>query len=243
MQGLILPAMNLYAVITGATEGIGKAIAEKIVAEGGNIAVCARNEASLRLLAEGWKERFPKQEIFYLPCDIGRKEEVEHFASAVLERFERVDILVNNAGIFQPGQLATEPEGQLEETMAVNLFGPYHLTRALLSKMKQQQSGHIFNLCSVASLRAYENGGAYSISKYALLGFSENLREELREYSIKVTSICPGAVWSRSWSGSGVPRERIMEAEDIAALVWTSYNLSSQAGMETLILRPLKGDL
>lgn len=235
--------MNPHAVITGATEGIGKAITEKLLKEGCSVAVCARNEEKLEALAAAWQAQYPAQVILPLRCDMSRKEEVQHFARQVLERMGNVTILVNNAGIFQPGQLATEPEGQLEKIMDVNLFGPYHLTRALLPQMKQASSGHIFNLCSVASLRAYENGGAYSISKYALLGFSENLREELREYDIKVTSICPGAVWSNSWSGSGVARERIMEATDIAELVWTGYRLSAQAGLETIILRPLKGDL
>ncbi len=79
--------------------------------------------------------------------------------------------------------------------------------------MKKNNSGHIFNMCSIASLRAYPNGGSYSISKYALLGFSENLREELKPYSIKVTAICPGATYTPSWEGSdGVEPARIMEA-------------------------------
>lgn len=235
--------MNPHTVITGATEGIGRAIAEKVLREGGSVSVCARHETQLHTIAEEWRRQYPGQQIQALRCDMSVKTEVLAFAAAVMQTFSRVDILVNNAGIFQPGLLATEPDGQLEATMAVNLFGPYHLTRALLPRIQQQQSGHIFNMCSVASLRAYENGGAYSISKYALLGFSENLREELRAHRIKVTSICPGAVWSRSWSGSGVAPERIMAATDIAEVFWTAYRLSAQAGMETIILRPLPGDL
>jgi short-subunit dehydrogenase len=125
--------------------------------------------------------------------------------------------------------------------MEVNLFSAYHLTRALLPFMGP--GSHIFNMCSVASLKAYPNGGAYSISKYALMGFSENLREELKPRSIKVTAVCPGATWSRSWSGSGVDEDRIMEAEDIAKMVWSAYDLSPQADVETIIMRPIKGDL
>ncbi len=109
--------------------------------------------------------------------------------------------------------------------------------------MKAQKAGHIFNMCSVASLQAYPNGGAYSITKYALLGFSDNLRYELKDEGIKVTAISPGAVWSNSWSGSGVPPERIMKAEDIAALLWTTYSLSAQATVEHIVLRPQLGDL
>ena len=109
--------------------------------------------------------------------------------------------------------------------------------------MKQNNSGHIFNLCSVASLKAYENGGAYSITKYALLGFSENLRYELMPRRIRVTAICPGATWSRSWSGAGVPRDRMMEADDVAGMIWATYSMSEKADVETIVMRPIAGDL
>src|ERR1700712_6140166 len=98
----------------------------------------------------------------------------------------------------------------------VNLYSAYYLTRALLSKMMNQRHGHIFNMCSIASLNAYPNGGSYSISKYALMGFSKNLREEMKPYNIKVTAVYPGAVYTSSWEGSGVEVSRIMEVNDIA---------------------------
>ncbi len=109
--------------------------------------------------------------------------------------------------------------------------------------MKANGKGHIFNMCSIASLKAYPNGGSYSISKYALLGFSDNLREELMEDGIKVTAICPGATYTPSWEGSGVEPDRIMESADIAAMLWSAYNLSPQANVEMIILRPVKGDI
>lgn len=109
--------------------------------------------------------------------------------------------------------------------------------------MKNNGRGHIFNMCSVASLQAYPNGGSYSISKYALLGFSDNLREELKQDNIKVTAICPGATFTPSWEGSGVAPERIMEAADIANMLWSAYRLSPAANVENIILRPVKGDL
>jgi NADP-dependent 3-hydroxy acid dehydrogenase YdfG len=97
-------------------------------------------------------------------------------------------------------------------------------------------------MCSVASLKAYPNGGAYSISKYAMLGFSENLRLELIPDNIKVTSICSGAVYSRSW-GDSVDPNRIMKPEDIAETIWSAYSLSPQANIETIVIRPQQGDL
>jgi short-subunit dehydrogenase len=229
------------AIVTGATQGIGKAIAERLISEGFSIAVCARTEGDLNRLKAEWETAYGADRILTLVADFSVKEEVTGFASKVLTAYPRIDILVNNAGIFEPGALADEPEGQLEQIMEVNLYSAYHLTRAILPHM--ESGGHIFNMCSVASLKAYPNGGAYSISKYALMGFSENLREELKPRGIKVTAICPGATWSRSWSSSGVPRERVMEAEDIAKMLWGAYNLSPQADVETIVMRPQKGDL
>ena len=178
-----------------------------------------------------------------LKADLSRKTDVISFAKKVLEEFETIDVLVNNAGLFFPGKLADEPEGQLEHLMEINLYSAYHLTRAFLPSMKARQAGHIFNLCSVASLRAYENGGAYSITKYGLHGFSENLRYELMEDRIKVTAIMPGATWSRSWSSSGLPQSRFIKAEDVADMIWAVCQLSPQANVESIVIRPLQGDI
>jgi short-subunit dehydrogenase len=232
-----------YAIITGATQGIGKAIAEKLLSEGFSIAVCARNKEDLQLLEKQWSSQYPNAIIIAHPTDLSRKEDVTDFAAIALEKFPQIDVLVNNAGTFIPGALADEPEGHLEMLMSVNLYSAYHLTRQLLPVMKEKKAGHIFNMCSVASLQAYPNGGSYGISKYALLGFSENLRAELMLFNIKVTALCPGATYSRSWEGSGVPADRMINSRDIASTLWAAYNLSAQANVETIVIRPLKGDL
>jgi short-subunit dehydrogenase len=109
--------------------------------------------------------------------------------------------------------------------------------------MIQAKQGHIFNICSIASLQAYANGGSYSISKFALLGFSKNLREELKPHGIKVTAVCPGATLSASWDGFDIDPKRIMEAADIAKMVLAASQLSSMAVVEDIILRPQLGDL
>jgi short-subunit dehydrogenase len=147
-----------------------------------------------------------------------------------------------------PGNIYDEEEGMLEQMMAINLFSAYHLTRVLLPAMVRQEvsggsRGHIFNMCSIAGLQAYPNGGSYSISKFALSGFSKNLREEMKPYGIKVTGVYPGAVFTDSWAGSGVGPERIMEPGDVASMIYTAAFLSPQATVEDIILRPQKGDL
>ena len=232
-----------YAIVTGATQGMGKVISEKLLAEGFSIAVSARNGETLAMLETQWNEKFPSASIITYPANLTNKDEVAAFADTVLSNFPAIDMLVNNAGQYLPGTISDEPDGLLDKMLGINLYSAYHLTRKILPAMKKQKAGHIFNMCSIASLRAYPNGGSYSISKYALLGFSENLREELKEDGIKVTAICPGATYTPSWEGSGVHPTRIMEAADVAAMLWSAYNLSAQADVETIIMRPVKGDI
>ncbi|HHM20936.1 MAG TPA: SDR family NAD(P)-dependent oxidoreductase, partial [Bacteroidetes bacterium] len=103
--------------------------------------------------------------------------------------------------------------------------------------------GHIFNMCSIASLIAYPNGGSYTISKFALLGFSKVLREEMKDKGIKVTSILPGATWSASWAGVDLPKSRLMQPRDIARAVWCAWQMEPSAVVEDIVIRPQLGDL
>jgi NADP-dependent 3-hydroxy acid dehydrogenase YdfG len=231
------------AVITGATKGMGKAIAEKLLQEGFDIAVCARTSNDLKNLQDKWNGKFPERNIFIQNVDVKEKSQVLDFAKNVKSSFQKVDILVNNAGLFIPGKLLEEPDNQLDMMIKTNLYSVYYLTRAILPSLLKSEKAHIFNMCSVASLKAYPNGGSYSISKYALLGFTENLRYELMEQKIKVTAITPGAVWTDSWKSSGIPEKRMMAASDIAEIFWTTYNLSPQAVVENIIMRPQLGDI
>jgi short-subunit dehydrogenase len=176
-------------------------------------------------------------------ADLSRPGEAGALGVQVLEAMGHVDILVNNAGIFEPGSVHNEPDGQLEKMIGVNLYSAYHLTRALLPSMMARKSGHIFNICSIASIQAYAAGGSYSISKFAMLGFSKNLREEMKPHGVKVTSVLPGATMTDSWAGFPMEPHRIMESEDIARLIVSAASLSMQACVEEIVVRPQKGDL
>jgi short-subunit dehydrogenase len=230
------------AIITGATHGIGFAIATRLAKEGFTLCICSRNEEELNRTQADLKA-LGAPEVYIKAADLGDKETAITFARFAVDSMGAIDILVNNAGMFLPGDLCDEPDGQLEQMMQLNVYSAYEITRLVVPAMKQRKSGHIFNMCSVASLKAYPQGGSYSISKYALLGFSDNLREELKLHCIKVTAICPGATYSRSWQSSGVAEERMIPASDIAEIVWTSYNLSAGTNLETIVVRPQFGDL
>lgn len=218
-------------------------MAEIFAGNGFDLCVCARTETDLEAMSEDWQVQFPQVRLHVHPADLGKKSEVMEFAGFVRRTWSRLDVLVNNAGIYLPGGVADEPEGTLETLLEINLMSGYHLTRALLPLMLPQQKGHIFNMCSIASIMAYPNGGAYTISKFASLGFSKCLREEMKTKGIKVTAILPGAAWSDSWSGVDFPEERLMQASDIAKAVWGCYDLSDAAVVEELLIRPQLGDL
>ncbi len=232
-----------HIIVTGATKGIGRAIADSLVEKGHKLAICARSRRDLEKTQEELLAINPDTEVLIKCADLEKKEDVLSFAQMVFEHWTKVDVLINNAGIFIPGELCAEPSDRLEKMMRVNLYSAYHLTRAVVPTMIRQQFGYIINMCSVASLYAYPNGGSYSISKFALLGFSKVLREELKDKGIKVSSILPGATWSNSWAGVELPESRLMQASDVAKVVNTILELSGSAVLEDVVLRPQLGDL
>ena len=233
----------MNAVITGASKGIGKAIAEKLALEGFNVAICARNADTLATAKAAIQQQNPAVTVLAEVVDMEDKSQVLAFAAKIKSTFSRVDILVNNAGIFVPGSLHEEAEGLLEKLMSVNVYSAYHLTRALLPAMIADRKGHIFNMCSTASYGAYPNGGSYSITKYALLGFTKNLRKELMPHNIRVTAVSPGPTLTASWEGFDAPPDRMMPPEDIASVIWSAWTMAKQTVIEEIQLRPMLGDI
>jgi short-subunit dehydrogenase len=213
------------------------------VKQSNDICICSRNEKDLIALSEQLKKLNSEAKIFFRATDVSIKEEVLAFGKFVAEHFDKVDVLVNNAGIFFSEQMHKEPDGTIEITMDTNFFSAYHLTRGLLPLMVPHKSGQIFNICSVASFMAYPRGGSYSVSKFALLGFSKSLREELKPFNIKVCSVMPGATYTDSWKGSDLPEERFMPAEDVAKMIYSIYDLSDRSVVEEIVMRPMDGDI
>lgn len=234
--------MRKLAVITSGTKGIGRATVEKFYQEGFDIVTNSRSAEDLLKL----KEELTSDgagEIFTCPTDMSRKDEVMAFANFVQDLNRPVDVLLNNTGLFIPGSIHEEEDGNLEKMIETNLYSAYHLTRALVADMKERKSGHIFTTGSIAGFTAYPNGGSYAISKFALLGFTKCLREEMKEHSVRVTSILPGATYTASWEGVDIPKDRFMKSEDIADAIYSCHALSNQTVVEEIVLRPQLGDL
>jgi short-subunit dehydrogenase len=231
------------AVVTGATKGLGRAIAEVFAENGFDVCVCARTELDLYNMQATWATQFPSRRLHTFQADLSQTADVMAFSAFVRSTWHQLDVLVNNAGLYLPGTLMDKPTGTLEHLMALNLYSAYYLTEALLPMMVPFRKGYVFNMCSIASFLAYSNAALYSISKFALLGFSRSLREETKPYGIKVTAIMPGATWSDAWEGVALPPDRLMQPSDVAKAVWGCYTLSDAAVVEELLLRPQLGDL
>jgi short-subunit dehydrogenase len=233
----------MNVIITGASRGLGKAIAETFAANGHNLYLTSQSETKLYKSVEELMTRFPDVTIKAKPFDLSQKQLAKEFGTWVLKFNVPVDVLVNNAGSFAGANVHDEQEGALETMIETNLYSAYHLTRVLIPAMMRQKSGHIFNMSSIAGLKAYPGGGSYSISKFALRGFSINLREEMKPHNIKVTTVFPGAAYTDSWAASGIPKDRFMDAADIAKMVFAASQLSLQACVEDIVLRPQLGDI
>ncbi|MEP7268580.1 MAG: SDR family oxidoreductase [Saprospiraceae bacterium] len=235
--------MRKRIVVTGGTKGIGRAILEKFASEDYDIAVCARNKSELNVLKTDLEKKHSGIDVFAEACDVRDMKAVIKWCDELTRKWDKFDILVNNAGTFLPGSVLTEPEENLSLQIETNLYSAYHFTRRLIPLIRENSKGHIFNICSIASKTAYAGGGAYTISKFAVYGFSQCLREELKPTNIKVTSILPGATWSDSWRSSSFTSEDMIQSEDIAQLVWQCSQLSKLAVVEEIIIRPQGGDL
>ena len=221
-------------LVTGASRGIGLAIATRFAAAGARVTICARDVAAVSREHPG---------LDCIACDMADKAQVQALAAGVLASGGAPEVLVNNAGAYLPGSIHEEADGTFEAMIAVNVAGAYHLTRALLPAMIERGSGTILNICSTASITPYVNGGSYGIAKHALHGFNKTLREELKPHGIRVVSLLPGATLTASWAGTELPPERFMPAEDVAEVAWTAWALSGRSVIEEVLLRPMLGDL
>lgn len=235
--------MKKLLIISGGTKGIGKAIVESFARKGFDIITCSRNQADIDRLIDEVKASGGGNEIKGFMADLRNRADVDGFVRFINSFKRSVDVLINNVGIFQPGKISDEPEGVFEQQLETNLYSAYYLTRGLIGDIIKKKKGHIFNICSTASIMPYVNGGSYCISKYAMYGMTQVLREEMKEHNVRVTAVLPGATLTSSWEGAEIPPERLMKPEDVAAAVWNAYEMSSHTVVEEIILRPQLGDL
>jgi len=233
----------MNAIVTGTTKGIGSAIVRQLAAHNFNIVLCSRNQQELDAQLAELREANPKLRFYGMKADMENMTDVKEFAKFSLKCLGSADVLVNNAGLYIPSDVLQEEESSLERQMKVNVYAPHYLSKFIAESMKLKSAGHIFNICSIASVKPVINAGSYSISKAALLSLSKVLREALMPFGIKVTAILPGATLTDSWAGTTLPSERFIAPEDVARSIINCLQMSAGANVEEVLIRPLKGDI
>ena len=239
--------------ITGASQGIGEALARAFAAEpAARLALVARSRETLEAVADDCERLGARAAVF--PCDLTDAPAVARLARD-LEAFGVPDVLVNNAGHFAPGGFAETTPEAFAASLAVNLTSAFLLTRALLPAMLARAApgpgsgagsgapGRVLFMGSVASVRGYPGGTAYCAAKHGLLGLARALRAETLGAGLAVTTLLPGATVSPSWDGADVDPERLMPAEDLARLAVEVCRMSPRSVVEEVLVRPRHGDL
>jgi 3-oxoacyl-[acyl-carrier protein] reductase len=230
---------NKVAVVTGASKGIGYAIAEKLLEAGAKVFICARNKPELRraleqLSASGRVEG----EI----CDVRSEDQVRLMLEEAARMFGGIDILVNNAGIGIIGKTVEEISGdEFRQTLETNLFGVFYACHFAVPLMRERGGGYIINISSLAGQNAHPRMAAYNASKFGLNGFSEALMQEVRQDNIKLSYICPGSV--NTFFGGDTPSKDNawqLQPEDIAQVVIDLLNMNERALPSKVEIRPSK---
>ncbi len=234
--------MNFTAVVTGASKGIGFSVAQRLAEAGFSLFIVGRDndrlvDAKSQLLLAG------APEVYTFAGDLSNSAVAKQCVSVIANTWESITVLVNNAGVFLPGTMMEEEEGQFETLMTTNMNSAYHITKGLWTLLKKSPRAHVFNMCSIASITAYAAGGSYSVSKFAMLGFSKSLRLEGMPHDIRVTAILPGATLTESWAGVDLPSTRFIQPEDVANTLYSAFLINENTVMEEVVLRPILGDI
>ncbi len=232
----------MNAVITGATKGMGKAIALKLAQAGYNLAICSRNQPEIDSFCQQIMSQHPIHAVG-LSTNCAEPLSVTAFVNFVQQQFQQVDVLINNVGIFNQGSILDEEESSLTTQLEVNFHTAYTLSRAFGRQMRDRRSGYIVNICSIAAINPVAEAGSYTVTKFALHGLTKVLRLELMKYNVKVTAILPGSTLTSSWEGTELPADRFVAAEDVANAVIFCLGSSAGSNPDEIIITPLRGQI
>ncbi len=223
------------AIVTGGGTGIGRGIALALAHEGSRVVICGRRQAPLEETVQAiWRSG---GNAVYVQADVSIEKEVDQVLETTLDKFGTVDILVNNAGIGGGAQIHEHNIADWDRILAVNLRGPFLMSRAVLPTMRSKQSGHIINISSESGIEHYKGDGAYGVSKHALNALGETIQRENQDLNIRVDTICPGMVVTEMSENSlGLDHKKCLVPEDIADLVLWLVSRRSNIKIGTPVL-------
>jgi short-subunit dehydrogenase len=231
------------ALITGATKGMGRAIAAAFAQQGISLAINSRNAAELASFKAELLQINPAIKVFTAVADGSNKAELLQFAAGAQQELGNINIIVNNLGMYKNAKILDDENETFEKMINTNLMPAYELYRFFGKSMITAREGHIFNICSVASLNPVVEAGSYSITKAALLSLNNTMRLEMQQHGVKVTAIIPGSTLTDSWKGQDVDKDTMVLPEDIASAIVNIYNMSKGANVDQIIIKPAAGQL
>jgi NADP-dependent 3-hydroxy acid dehydrogenase YdfG len=229
-------------IITGASSGMGAAMARRFAACGSRVVLAARRVDRLEALADEIAQAGGTA--LAVPCDVKDWQQVQSLANRAVEHFGQIDVMVNNAGFGYLRTFAKTPIERIEAQIDVNFKGVCYGCKAVLPHMIERRSGHIINIGSVGSARHYAMFAVYVGAKHAVLGFSRSLYEEVREFGIRVNVLCPGATNTEFMQVAGFrevpwPTDGMIQATDIAELALACVAMPPHVQIDTAILWPV----
>jgi len=220
---------NKVAIVTGASRGIGKAIAQALFKNGYIVVACATSFSN--------KE---KKNYIELHCDVTKKEDIKKVVDTVMKKFGRINVLVNNAGLITYDKFTDIKEKDFDNLFLVNVKGVMLFSQAVLPIMKKQRSGYLINMSSIRGITGAPNKGAYSATKFAIRGLTETMFAENKEFGIKATTICPGLISTNSTKDImktyGLKKEEVLRESDISDTLLYLLRLSPKAYVREIII-------
>lgn len=235
---------NKVALITGASSGIGEAVAKILTVEGAHLSLFSRNQERLNQIHATCRALRPEGQVTLEIGDVQIAADVRCAVARTIEAFGRIDILINNAGIVCPVKLLHELSfEEIDRVIDTNLKGGMYFMQEVLKVMVKQRSGSVVNINSIAGATAYAGWGIYNASKFGLRGVTLAAAEEYREYNIRVMSIAPGAVRTPIWGALSLSDEpnwdEMLQAEDVAAAVVFALRQEQRTFVPELTIKPL----
>ncbi len=227
------------ALVTGATKGIGEAIALKLAKENYDVIIYGRNLQRLEALQEKLKNLGSNTLSF--GGDVADHEFVNNSVKEILLKYNKIDALINNAGIAHFELFVDSTLEQFKEQIETNLVGIYNFCKAVINNMIAEKKGTIINISSLAGKVGFSHGTMYAATKHAVMGFSRSLMQEVRKYDVRVVSICPGSVVTDMIMDSPIhPEEKqeLLQPQDIAEIVYTTLRLPTRALISEIEIRP-----
>jgi NADP-dependent 3-hydroxy acid dehydrogenase YdfG len=230
------PLDGKVALVTGASRGIGLAIAHLLGKMGAKLSICSKNPQKL----EAAKNELGReaQDIFAAPVDVTRAEQISSFVVDTEKNIGPVEILVNNAGIGYFGPTHEASEQTWDSILDTNLKSVFLMSKAVAPGLIQRRRGHIINIASLAGKNTFRNGGIYCASKWGLLGLTGCMAEDLRQYGIRVSAICPGSVATDFSPHEGKVTSKLLQSEDIAHAVEMLVTQGPQSFISEILMRP-----